>query len=368
MTSNQFSESLMIPASTNTLLERLSIQPLQSSTSTYSRMKSVRMAGACLVILILCTPGSAQSLSAHYADSTWNYRLDGRELHFDFHDASPTGSGDNSGDIDVSELDLNAAEVGEVGGSPGLYTTNLMCKGQTSCVQIHHSGGIRLDNESSPSDISQPYIDLNCNSQETCVDFLNAMKNALAPKRETPNAPQAPVTQSLVSSAIPASAPQPAAQAQVPADTELHDLLSSIGWLSTNGGAPTGKSALDNLVQNIKPGQDPAPNPPQNVTYAAFSQAGGFDANGSWGIGTATDLNSAVGQAENTCHQGAQGVCDDEGYCMLRQGLWGAWASDLKVAGNTAFACNLPSADAARQQAQAWCGDGCKVLWTGAAQ
>lgn len=120
-------------------------------------------------------------------------------------------------------------------------------------------------------------------------------------------------------------------------------------------------------MQDIKPAQNPVlkSKEVQRPTFAAFSQAGGFDANGAWGVGTASDLNSAIGQAENTCHAGTKSVCDDEGYCMLRPGLWGAWASDLRVAGNTAFACNLASQDASRQQAQAWCGDGCKVIWAG---
>jgi hypothetical protein len=52
---------------------------------------------------------------------------------------------------------------------------------------------------------------------------------------------------------------------------------------------------------------------------------------------------------------------------MLRSGLWGAWASDLTVAGNTAFGCNLKTQDEAIAQAQAWCGEGCKVLWSGVA-
>jgi len=137
-------------------------------------------------------------------------------------------------------------------------------------------------------------------------------------------------------------------------------------WLST---ADTSSTALDNLARNIPAPQQTAPKPaPQRVIYAAFAQAGGFDANGSWGAATAANLNAAIGMAETTCSNGGQNLCGDEGYCILQSGLWGGWASDLMVAGNSAFACNFKSQDEARSQAQAWCGPDCKVLWSGAGQ
>ncbi|MGH9574983.1 MAG: hypothetical protein ACRD40_15810 [Candidatus Acidiferrales bacterium] len=108
-----------------------------------------------------------------------------------------------------------------------------------------------------------------------------------------------------------------------------------------------------------------AGNATDRITYFAFAQAGGFDANGAWGVGTDSDLNSAISAAENKCHEGAL-LCGDEGYCALHSGLWGAWASDLKVAGSSAFACNMTTESQARAQAQANCGSECKVLWSGA--
>ena len=107
---------------------------------------------------------------------------------------------------------------------------------------------------------------------------------------------------------------------------------------------------------------------PQQPTFVAFAQSAGFDANGGYGYAIGTDLNATVGRANAECVARAKTSCADEGYCMLKPGLWGAWASDLKYIGSKAFTCNLSSEDEARNRAQAWCGEGCKVLWTGVGQ
>lgn len=104
-----------------------------------------------------------------------------------------------------------------------------------------------------------------------------------------------------------------------------------------------------------------------SLTYFAFAQADGFDANGAWGVGVGADLNTAITGAEQNCEQQATS-CGDEGYCALKPGQWGAWASDLQTPGNSAYACNFSSNSAARAQAQAYCGTGCAVLWSGAGQ
>jgi hypothetical protein len=370
MTQNRFSESLMNPTPRKTPSKHLPVQQsAPSPASVNSGMRAVGIAATCLAVFFLGNECKAQTLTAAYSNVTRNYQLEGRILRFDFHDANNLGGGDNSGEIDISELDLDAAEVGEIAAVPGLYEANLACKQQNSCVQMRHSGGMHWDDAPGQSVISQPYLELDCNSQQACVDFLNAMKNALAPKPASPQVGGPQSAPGALPAVVPASVPRPVVRTPAPAGSGLHDLLANIAWLSGNGSTPPGKSALDNLVQTIKPTQDPAPKPPrvQHPTFAAFSQAGGFDANGAWGAGTGTDLNSAIGAAGNTCHQGAT-ICDDEGYCALRPGLWGAWASDLKVAGNSAFTCNVATEDEARAQAQAWCGDACKVLWSGAGQ
>jgi len=104
-----------------------------------------------------------------------------------------------------------------------------------------------------------------------------------------------------------------------------------------------------------------------SLTYFAFAQAGGFDANGAWGVGVGGDLNTAIAGAEQNCGQQATS-CGDEGHCALKPGQWGAWASDLQNPGNSAYACNFSSNTAARSQAQASCGTDCSVLWSGAGQ
>src|SRR5690348_11597873 len=138
-----------------------------------------------------------------------------------------------------------------------------------------------------------------------------------------------------------------------------------ISWLNSAQGV--NNTVLDRLLKQIEANKPPI-QPPRNPTYAAFAQAGGFDANRAWGAATGSDLNMAIASASGNCSKGARTGCDDEGYCLLRSGLWGAWASDLTVASNSAFACNLKTQDEAIAQAQSWCGDGCKVLWSGVAQ
>jgi len=255
----------------------------------------------------------------------------------------------------VSDLDLEVVTTGELGSEAGRFFAQFFCKRQEKCVsQVE-------DN-----------IMIACNALSQCTDFVNALKEQQAPKRANlenritqpqPRSVQPPAVQTP-----PRSIPQ--VTSQTLAATDLHNLLASIGWLSSGSGTGSGKSALDDLMGSIKPSQSPKPRPPaqsQRSTYAAFSQAAGFDANGAWGVGTGNDLNSAIGLASSNCSQRAT-TCGDAGYCLLRPGQWGAWASDLKVAGNSAFTCNVATEEGAREQAQAWCGAGCKVLWSGAGQ
>ncbi len=108
----------------------------------------------------------------------------------------------------------------------------------------------------------------------------------------------------------------------------------------------SGGVALETLVNDIAGKQPPRGNlplkrPPRTITYAAFAQADGFDANGAWGYGTNTNLNSAITQASQACQSKSNTSCGDQGYCALRSGKWGAWASDGQVAGNTGMSCNV---------------------------
>jgi hypothetical protein len=261
----------------------------------------------------------------------------------------------------LSDLDLENAEIRADPRFGGYFSADLPCKAKSDCVSSQSS----VYGNWPP----RPDIGIACNSVNECQQFIEALKQAQAPK------PQNPGNRTTQPRSAPAPVPQPGVQTRTPsantsgpAATALQDILANIGWLSNNDGTGAGKSALDNLANSIKPGKRPAPAPPTKPTYAAFSQAGGFDANGAWGVGTGADLNSAIGMASGNCSAKARTGCDDQGYCMLKPGLWGAWASDLKVAGNSAFACNLKSEDEARNQAQAWCGAECKVFWSGAGQ
>jgi hypothetical protein len=105
------------------------------------------------------------------------------------------------------------------------------------------------------------------------------------------------------------------------------------------------------------------------VTYYAFTQSGGFDANGKYGVGKGLDLNSAMFKSQVDCSKQSL-ICGDEGYCALRPGLFGAWASNLKVAGGRGISCNQPTQALANADALAQCGTihlgggpPCRILW-----
>lgn len=320
---------------------------------------------------MLCAgaPCVSQSLRLDWGDNGYaNFQLNGTTLsghehqssHYDV-DSPPTTQ-DSDFSVDISDLDLDNVFTS----SQAPYFV-FSCKGNNECV--HYSSNTCSDSSvHCPSEFNSQstngFDTCPASSTEECTEFLNELRAALMPRRSAPAPQPETISQPIATYSQPRVA-DPASQQTPAGGNEFHDLLASLNWVSASGSMPPGTSPLDNLVRNMKPAPKPAQ--PQRPTYAAFSQAAGFDANGAWGVGTAADLNAAIGQAENTCHQGAT-MCGDEGYCMIRPGLWGAWASDLKVAGNTAFACNLPSEETARQQAQAWCGDGCKVLSTGAGQ
>jgi hypothetical protein len=270
--------------------------------------------------------------------------------------------------MDVSDIDFDQSSVADNGYR---VTIDLNCKQGQLCVPYDGTNG------NGPVSDRRSDLTIFCNSKEECVAFFNALRDSVY----SASRPAAPKPDNLGNTttqprSVPGPVPQPVTQTRTPSvttstsatGTALQDILANIGWLSNNGGNGPGNTALGNLANRIRSGQRPAPTPVARPSYAAFSQAGGFDANGAWGVGTGTDLNSAVGTASGNCSQRAQTGCDDEGYCMLRPGLWGAWASDLKVAGNSAFTCNVATDEAARAQAQAWCGAECKVLWSGAAQ
>jgi hypothetical protein len=145
-------------------------------------------------------------------------------------------------------------------------------------------------------------------------------------------------------------------------DTAFDDISDAIRW--RNGGTQT----LDDLAKKTMPTpKSPRPRSPQPM-FAAFAQSAGFDANDGFGYAVGRELNDTIGRANSICASNAKTSCGDEGYCVVRPGLWGAWASDQKYLGNKAFACNLQTEDEAVDQALAWCGFGCKVLWKGSAQ
>jgi hypothetical protein len=265
--------------------------------------------------------------------------------------------------MDVSDIDFDRSNVVDNG---DFRFIDLNCKQGPLCVPYDGTNG------DGPVSDRRSDLTIYCNSKEECVAFFNALRDSVSSARrpparneEKPFGQPEPVTGD---SRIPRTLPPSSTTSVTATGTALQDILANIGWLSNSKGTGAGNSALDNLANSIRSGQRPAPAPVARPSYAAFAQAGGFDANGAWGVGTGTDLNSAVGTASGNCSQRAQTGCDDQGYCMLRPGLWGAWASDLKVAGNSAFTCNVATDEAARAQAQAWCGAECKVLWSGAAQ
>jgi hypothetical protein len=295
------------------------------------------------VTMSVTGPGGSAHSVTRYAGGT---------VTLEFTQTTPDGSSENrTVSAKLSDLDLENVYF-SMDSRYDRFGARLQCKADRGdCVSEQGAGNT--------SDLSAW-----CDSEVECRQFINFLKQAQAPG-PTPQSIQPPVQAPPVQNRPVAAAPQAAAAAPPsPAMlSALRDLIATISWL--NGVQAVNNSALDKLLKQIEAGKQPTPPPPTKPVYAAFAQAGGFDANGSWGAATASDLNTAIANANGNCSQGANTSCDDEGYCLLRSGVWAAWASDLMVAGNSAFACNLKAQDEAISQAQTWCGDGCKVLWSG---
>jgi hypothetical protein len=332
-----------------------------------TRTRYIRALTLLLVLILLHGPPSSGQVNPEVRFQSGSNRVESRYARGALSVVQHFSNGDIvTESASVSDLDLENVTSGDVGPEPGRFYASLPCKHQRSCVSKDVPAcaivpGCRTQQTDN--------IEIACNSLTECAEFVQALKQEQVPKPCNPESRTTQAkTRSMQSSA--SQTPDPKSVGQPATANPLQDILASIGWLSNPNGSGSAGSALDNLLQKITPAQSPVSKSTQvpRPTFAAFSQAGGFDANGAWGIGTGSDLNSAVGQAGNTCHARAQSVCDDEGYCIIRAGLWSAWASDLKVAGNTAFACNLASEAEARARAQAWCGDSCKVIWAGAGQ
>lgn len=272
----------------------------------------------------------------------------------------------------LSELDIESADLEEgiaKGGNQRPYTMRLECKSSQKCVHgnVDRLNRIPVDSVLGPFTTDTLYIQ--CESAAECAAFLHALRgdsHFSSPRGQSSQTGSGDSTTQRPPSMPTLDSPS-TMRSQTLATSDLHDLLASLGWLSSGIGAGSGKNALDSLVKQLKSRTGPVAAPATKPTYAAFSQAGGFDANGAWGVGTHKDLNSAIAAAESNCEQRAT-LCEDEGYCALLPGVWGAWASDLKVAGNSAFTCNVETEDEARARAQSWCGTGCKVLWSGVGQ
>jgi hypothetical protein len=295
-----------------------------------------------------------------------SYSISDKTLRFEVHDFNDWGEGDGSGAVSVAELDLSTSEV------RGQFFINLPCKDNRRCVRSHWTArGVRWAGTPDRLDKASSDLDIYCNDRQSCIAFVSALKATVAPPTEPtrnrttqqqPSQPRSVPPPQPRNTSPTAAANTHVSSAGTGQQEALKQILDGISWRKS---AP-GKSALDQLARKTAPATNKLSRPTsERVTYAAFSQSGGFDANGAWGVGSARDLNGAVAEAENHCHEKSS-LCGDQGYCALRSGLYGAWASDLKVAGNSAFACNLETEDKARVQAQAWCGDGCTVLWSGA--
>lgn len=230
------------------------------------------------------------------------------------------------------------------------------CKGGKRCVsdQGHFTGyteGLGNGNGSAWQ------LVVSCGSRDECSEFLEALKGRRKPDATTVQ--RLPPVRTEPSVQTPAQKPAPISNDK-PSDP-LREILDSIS--RRNGKA--GNSSLDQLERKTEPtARKPLP-PVSRAFYAAFAQSGGFNANDGWGAATGPDLNSAIASANTACVNRAGTTCGDEGYCMMRPGLWSAWASDLKYLGGKAFACNLKTEEDARNQALAWCGSGCRVLWAG---
>ena len=273
----------------------------------------------------------------------------------------------------VNRLDVKGAKVcPDCNGGPMIM---LNCLGGAKCfTNTMRNTGLTIRGEGERSESggtdTSDYNYITCSSVSECEAFLNALKESVTAEagrtreaRQGASREAQPTDTSRNSN--PAPVPAPAIQPLSPPNAAFRDILSGVPW--RNGAS--GKSVLDQLAAKTEPTPNKTARPPaQRPTFAAFAQAGGFNANSGWGAATGADLNSVIGQANAACVNRAGTTCDDQGYCMLRPGLWGAWASDLKYLGNKSFACNFKTEAEARSQAQAWCGYECKVLWVEVAQ
>jgi hypothetical protein len=320
------------------------------------------------LLLFVVSPAVAQVSEVHYSSSNVQYawRLSAGSLE-GAGTAKIQGAGvpepvyDTRYLANVVNLELDNVSID---GNGTDFSFRLNCKGHSNCASMTHSYDV-------PRDPAMSYrgkmdqvdsVDISCNSRSECQNFLDALKASRRPAAPPPSETRTAQPQPTPASATPSSTPsRPADDARAP-DSATKDISDSIGW--KNGST----KKLDELAKK-KPVAPKEPERPWRPTYAAFAQSAGFDANSGWGAGTSTDLNSAIGAANVSCVNRSGTLCGDEGYCMLRPGMYGAWASDLKYLGAKGSACNYKSLDEAEAQALAWCGStACQILWSGGAQ
>jgi hypothetical protein len=267
----------------------------------------------------------------------------------------------------VDMLDLDTATVianSNSGSERGDLT--IQCKNGENCVtgSVKYTGSIVVsEGEKLNSDptVAAAILDIDCESVRQCEDFLNALRASIRSKvgrvsdlskptiRETQNSSQRASSGS-------SAKPPPLSDADI-----FGDILNGI---SLRNGGP-GKNTLDQLGKKPLPASNKPSQESKQFIYVAFAQSAGFDANDKYAYGEDANLNNAITKANTTCAVNANTMCGDEGYCQLRPGLFGAWASDQKYGGAKAFACNLVTQQEAVEQALSWCGSGCKVLWRG---
>lgn len=281
---------------------------------------------------------------------------------------------------------INSIDVAGARFSPSAFphpSISLTCKGEVKCFggTVRYTGlVVASPGESRAADnSSSDYADIECSSVGECEAFLAALRRAVArdsqgtprsaqPAAGQPRQTQPKPSQTAQESTPPAQSPaqpraQPPASERVPGADGFRDVLDGIGWKKGSG-----TEALDDLLKQTKPTTEPPRRPSEQPTFAAFAQSAGFDANSGYGYAVGRNLNSTIGRANTECSSRSGTFCDDEGYCALRPGLWGAWASDQKYFGARGLACNFKTEDEARDRALLWCGGGCRVLWFGAGQ
>jgi hypothetical protein len=264
----------------------------------------------------------------------------------------------------LESIDLTRSEVYDSSAvSDGSWwAIQLQCKEDSKCFtgEVSCCGRASSYNEDN-------YVVAQCSSRSECEAFLETLKQAVAVTRQRAggSSESAQLKRREEGSALPSveratTAPARPSSTPVPIDP-LADILKNISWLDKKAG----NSTLDGLGR--KPISAPSRTTTQPVRpfYAAFAQSSGFNANDGWGVGTGQDLNGAISMANTSCTDHSHTTCGDEGYCLMKPGLWSAWASDQKYLGGKAFTCNLKTEEEAESQALTWCGFGCKVLWTG---